>query len=90
MIQQIFKNDKYADIKEYLNNLTDANFKENLELVFEVNDDVINKIKVIKPNNDESRYNFEIIKKNKEHSIFGYDLTLDFLKYILKINLDRI
>lgn len=90
MIQQNFKSDKYADIKEYINNLTDDNFKENLELVFEVKDDIVDKIKVIKPNDDESRYNFEIIKKNQKYNVFGYDLTLDFLRYIIKKNLDEL
>ena len=90
MIKQTFKSDKYADIKEYLNNLTDANFEEKLELFFEIKDDIIEKIKIIKLNDDEERYNFEIIKKNQKYNVFGYDLTLDFLKYTIKKNLDEI
>lgn len=90
MIKQNFKSDKYADIKEYLNNLTDDNFKENLEVVFNVNDNIIEKIVIIKPNIDECRYNFEIIKKNNSQNIFGYDLTFDFLKYVIFQELDKI
>ena len=86
MVIQEFKKDRYADIKEYINNLD----LERPETTYNINDDYIEKIVIIKPNTDECRYNFELIKKNNSQNIFGYDLTFDFLKYVIFKNLDEI
>lgn len=86
MVIQEYKKDKYSDIKEYINNIN----LESPETIYNINDDIIEKIVIIKPKKDECRYNFEIIKKNNSQNIFGYDLTFDFLKYVIFKNLDEI
>lgn len=85
MVIQEFKKDKYADIKEYINNLD----LESPETTYNINDDIIEKIVIIKPKTD-GRYNFEIIKKNNSQNVFGFDLTFDFLKYVIFQELDKI
>lgn len=86
MVIQKYKKDKYFDIKEYINNID----LESPETTYNINDDIIEKIVIKKPKIDECRYNFEIIKKNNSQNVFGYDLTFDFLKYVIFKNLDEI
>ncbi|NCC70316.1 hypothetical protein EOM09_01925 [bacterium] len=86
MVIQEYKKDKYFDIKEYIKNID----LESPETIYNINDNIIKKIVIIKPKTDECRYNFEIIKKNNSQNVFGYDLTFDFLKYVIFQRLDEI